>query len=301
MQVNLVGQTLRPVKRQNVSKLNGSEPLETKKARLKDATKQFESYFLLHMLKSMRETIPESGLLDGGVGKDIYTGMFDEELAKKMAGNSPGSIGEMLYKSLLPHLEATHNTDAGLNTGEELNTNINNVKKIPVQFSATVPVKTETPEIASDKTTVAVNIPTKATGLKVTNDPIMQKYGDIIEKASKKYDVNSQLIYSIIMAESSGRADAVSGKGAKGLMQLMDGTAKEMGVSDSLNINQNIFGGTKYLRKMLDKFDGNLKMAVAAYNAGPGAVSKYNGVPPYPETQQYVDKIMGKLPHPKKL
>jgi soluble lytic murein transglycosylase-like protein len=129
----------------------------------------------------------------------------------------------------------------------------------------------------------------------------LRDYGKTIEEAADRYDVNPQLIYSVILAESAGRPDAVSHKGAKGLMQLMDETAAELGVVDSLDPQQNIMGGTKYLRQMLDTFDGNVKLAVAAYNAGPGTVSKYNGVPPYRETRQYVDKVLGRLQQAKNL
>jgi soluble lytic murein transglycosylase-like protein len=78
-------------------------------------------------------------------------------------------------------------------------------------------------------------------------------------------------------------------------MQLAEGTAEEMGVDDSFDPHDNIIGGAKYLRRLLDRFDGDLTLALAAYNAGPGSVSKYNGVPPFPETQRYVKKVLGQL------
>jgi Rod binding domain-containing protein len=117
-----------------------------------------------------------------------------------------------------------------------------------------------------------------------------EPYEDIIREASEKYKINPEIIISVIEQESNADKKVVSSKGAKGLMQLIDSTAAEMGVSDSFNPRQNIMGGTKYLRQQLDSF-GDLDLALAAYNAGPGAVRKYHGIPPYKETQNYVKKI----------
>ena len=290
---------LEPIKK-NFGKIKGDEPLDVKKEKLKKATKEFESYFLLHMMKAMRKTIPESGLLDGGLGKDVYTGILDEEMARKMSGTSAGSIGEMLYKSLVGQLEATSKVEAEGGESAAISTDISEEPR--VGSSKLVFPKEAAPPAAISRAKATEQPPVPiGQKPKITNDPILQKYGQLIDQASKKYNVHPQLIHSVIIAESGGRADAVSNKGAKGLMQLMDGTAEEMGVADSLDPKQNIFGGTKYLRKLMTTFDGDLKKALAAYNAGPGTVSKYNGVPPYRETQQYVEKILGRLPHAKKI
>ncbi len=300
MEIFAAGQTNGLIKKQDIGKIKGNEPLAQKKLRLKQATKDFESYFLLHMLKAMRETIPESDLLKGGLGKDVYTDMLDEEMSKKLAGNSAGSLSEMLFKSLEKHLEATHATETGEIGKTKINTNLDSARRIPAATKISRNPVTVEPSKAEKVVNGLPSAISTGTRPEIQTDPILSKYGKIIEKASKKHGVNSQLIYSVIKAESSGRADAVSSKGAKGLMQLMDTTAAEMGVSDSLDVRQNIEGGTKYLRKMLDTFDGDVQKALAAYNSGPGTVSKYNGVPPYPETRQYVDKIMRSLPHLKK-
>ena len=113
-----------------------------------------------------------------------------------------------------------------------------------------------------------------------------------IEKAAAKYHLSSALIRSVIQAESNFNPNAVSPAGAQGLMQLMPATAKDLGMTDSFDIEQNIDGGARYLRQMLDKFDGDLKKAIAAYNAGPGTVMKYNGNVPYRETRNYVQKVL---------
>jgi hypothetical protein len=119
-----------------------------------------------------------------------------------------------------------------------------------------------------------------------------RQIADSIKKAAIKYNLPEKLIKSVIQAESNFQADAVSSAGAQGLMQLMPSTAEELGVKDPFDIQQNIDGGAAYLRRMLDRFGQNLKLALAAYNAGPGTVEKYNGAVPYLETRDYVDKVL---------
>ena len=113
-----------------------------------------------------------------------------------------------------------------------------------------------------------------------------------VQKAAAKYNLPPELINAVIRAESNFQVQAVSSAGARGLMQLMPATAKELGVENSFDIQQNIDGGSRYLRKMLDRFGENIRKALAAYNAGPGTVIKYNGRVPYPETRQYVERVL---------
>jgi soluble lytic murein transglycosylase-like protein len=118
-------------------------------------------------------------------------------------------------------------------------------------------------------------------------------FNQIIDSASKKYNINSSIIKAVIKAESNFDPSVVSSAGAMGLMQLMPDTALSLGVVEPFDPMENIEGGVKYLKDMLNKFGGNLELALAAYNAGPGNVTKYGGIPPFQETQNYVAKIMG--------
>jgi soluble lytic murein transglycosylase-like protein len=104
--------------------------------------------------------------------------------------------------------------------------------------------------------------------------------------------VDPALIKAIIANESGFNANATSDVGAQGLMQLMPGTAEALGVTDAYDPAQNVAGGTKYIKQLLDRFNGDVRLAVAAYNAGPSAVEKYGGVPPYAETQNYVQNVL---------
>lgn len=114
---------------------------------------------------------------------------------------------------------------------------------------------------------------------------------EIFTEASERYNVPKNLIKAIAKAESDFNPNATSGSGAQGLMQLMPATAKELGVEDAYDPYQNVMGGTKYIGQLLNKYDGDVKLALAAYNAGSGNVAKYGGIPPFKETQNYVVKV----------
>jgi len=116
-----------------------------------------------------------------------------------------------------------------------------------------------------------------------------------IDEASALYGVSADLVRAVIQAESAGNPNAVSGVGAQGLMQLMPRTSRALGVKDPFDPRDNIFGGVKYLSTLLERYNGNVALALACYNAGPGNVKKHGGIPPFGETRGYVKKITGLL------
>ena len=122
--------------------------------------------------------------------------------------------------------------------------------------------------------------------------PTKEEMHEMLAHAGAAHRIDEDLLASVVRAESGGQVRAVSRTGAKGLMQLMPGTASAMGVDDAFKPEQNIAGGTAYLDALLTGYHDNLALALAAYNAGPGAVDKYHGAPPYRETREYVTRVI---------
>lgn len=251
-----------------------------RKAKLAKASKGFESILTQMMLKSMSKTT-EGGLFGGGdegLGGDIYDSLFETEIAKQMSEKKGLGIASMIFKKV---------------TGE----NISDFEK----FYAAVQYDKEKKSGAVNKADASID-PIKINPESFQNKTFspspdsmkrLEKYDNYIDEASSTYGVDKNIIKSVILTESAANSKAVSKANAKGLMQLMDGTASDMGVRNSLDPKQNILGGTKYLAQMLRQYNGDLKLSLAAYNAGPQNVEKHNGVPPFDETKNYITRVLG--------
>ncbi len=295
------------------------DSLDQEKARLQRAAKEFESLFMYQMLKEMRKTVSESPLskdlpMSGSLGKDTFMDLFDVKLSREMASGGRGSISEMLYTSLVKMVEAEYNgSDQPVEIRpldrtkdqpfipkshnlplEQPGRRPTTLPQAPTQLRRT-PRRLETDSVPVRES--VTNSGDAAAGTKTVHpqakltDPIRRKYGRLIDEAAETHQLDSALIAAVIKTESNGDRTAVSPAGAKGLMQLTDSTAAEMGARRVFNARDNILSGAKYLKKMIDRF-GDLKLALAAYNAGPGAVARHQGVPPYRETATYIDKVM---------
>jgi soluble lytic murein transglycosylase-like protein len=146
--------------------------------------------------------------------------------------------------------------------------------------------------LENDYNTITLTDNEEDTSTQQTGISVRSVYNRIIKKKSDKYRIESSLLKAVIKVESNWNSEAVSHAGAMGLMQLMPTTAKELKITNPFNPEDNIDGGARYLRYLLDKFNGNLSYALAAYNAGPTRVKQHKGIPPIKETQQYVKRVL---------
>ncbi len=244
-----------PIKAQNIS--------ASEKGKMVKAAKDFESLFTSMMLKSMTKST--GGLFgENSFGGDFFDTIFEQKISSYITEKNSMGVAEMMFKKL---------------TGENLKDAELELKSIKADKPIQNKVTKDTEEI---------------TKLKPSNGSVnrVNDYDKIIDDAANKYDVDKNLIKSVIFTESAGNSKAKSSANAKGLMQLMDGTADDMGVKNVWDPKENIYGGTKYLGKMLRQYNGDVKLSLAAYNAGPGNVNKYGGVPPFKETENYISRVL---------
>lgn len=247
------------------------------------ASLDFQSMFLGQMYKAMRKSVMGSEVTEMSQGREIFTEMLDQEYARmdsknplesgsqgirKAVSGMSNSLAAQIYRTLLRQ-EGAEIPGGPVEKRSDV---------APMPF---MPVGAMARALGGRK---SQTMQTPALSKDVL-DPI-------VDLAAQTYGVAKNLIRSVIGQESAGRHLAVSPVGAKGLMQLMDSTAREMGAADSFNPRENVMAGTRYLKQMLERFKGDEKLALAAYNAGPGAVDRFGGIPPYAETRNYVEKVL---------
>jgi Rod binding domain-containing protein len=226
-------------------------------AKARKACQDFESIFIHKMLSSMREAFESEKGEDEGFGGDMFKSMMDEQLSIALARAGGLGLAKLLAGGL--GIESGSPPDGAGPAG--------------APPAGAGPRAYERPDVGLG----------------------LEAYEPVIRAAASDSGVSENLIKAVILQESGGDARAVSDKGAKGLMQLMDATARELGVRDPFNPAENIRGGARYLGRLLREFKGNLELALASYNAGLGAVKKFGGIPPYRETRAYVEKVMAEL------
>jgi len=255
---------------------------ESQEQTLRTAAQEFEGMFVNLLLKSMRSTVMESDLVENKGEMNTYRDLLDQEMSKNL-GSGPNGIGvaDMIIDRYMPMLEAIGATDSK-NPGE-----MNPLPRPAVRKA----IEAYAPE-ALPTTESHSSLMSRARDAGAVVADTLQAYGPAIRREAEKTGLDPELILAVIVKESSGRADAQSGQGAQGLMQLMPATAAELGVKDSLDPEQNIEGGSKYLAYLRDRFDGDLPLILAGYNAGPGNVERAGRtVPPFTETQNYVQRV----------
>ncbi len=267
------------------SPVSAKDKQDVKLEKLQKACKDFEAIFISFMLKSMRKASEESDLFGGGLGNDIYKEMFDGKLAEEMSRTSQFKIGDLLFNQYASLVTG----QKGVEAGKGLDTSIirqPEIKQMEIKPDMTV-VEPMLTEISGRGV--------QSGGAKPIDHDTLSRFDHIINQAAEKYELEPKLIKAVIKHESAGDPRAVSGKGAKGLMQLIDSTAAMVGVQDPFNPVQNIMGGAKYLSMLMKRFGGDLQKALASYNAGPSMVERYDGIPPFPETRNYVRKVMSSM------
>jgi Rod binding domain-containing protein len=249
-----------------------SEHAASDPEKLRKAAQGLEGLFLSQLLKIMRSTAGGDEQT-GMAGKSIMGDYADLELGRVLAEKKGIGLTDLVCRSL-----------AGRSPrGAEAQP----VEGKPAGTSSYLPLQ-------SDRHRTPVMLPLESSATRAGLSPARRAsfYDLHVRRAARMFRLNPKLIHSMIAVESGGNAEALSPRSAKGLMQLTDSTAAQMGVEDVWDPAQNIAGGARYLRELLDRYDHDLHRALAAYNAGPGAVDRHRGVPPYPETQNYVRKVL---------
>jgi len=278
------------------------------------ACKDFEAILLCHLLSSMRSAFQSEEDLDGGFGGDIFRSLMDEQLSLALARGGGIGLASMLEEGLgIDRMaEQAGSGEAVREAGDKAGfrrpagdvpapgKNSGRPAAAALGKSAARPEEARSGAAAETAPRRTVTAPADISDPRGAGSALsrLRRFEPTIRAAATVFGLSSELIRAVIIQESGGNPRAVSGKGAKGLMQLTDGTARDLGVTNPFDPVQNIFGGARFLASLLKRFGGDLELALASYNAGPGVVLKYGGIPPFKETQDYVKRIVASLSDP---
>jgi Rod binding domain-containing protein len=239
---------------------------------LRQVSRDLESLFVKLLMDSMDKTIPRGeDSWDNSQEMQTWRGMMNETLSGQLSENSPIGLADMIYRQLSGDLERH--------------------KDVP-----SAPDAPSAPTLDVDKAAPAApcepprDVQSSGSGGNSTTDKVLS-YRELIEKTAAEEGVDPALVAAMIAQESGGDPEAVSSAGARGLMQLMPATARMLGVENTFDPHQNVAGGVNYISRLLERYGGDEKLALAAYNAGPGNVDRYGGVPPYRETNHYLQRV----------
>jgi Rod binding domain-containing protein len=295
---------------QSISNPVGTQPQKSlddrHRQRLQRATREFESLLVGYMLKSMRSGMKVDELFGESYGGDVLESMFDAEMANHISRNSSLGLAEMLYRTMtgedLPVQQTQPRSSAGAPAYQtHANAQASTQSASKVTAAKSNPAKSTgspAPAVAlSSSDSTGVNLASQA-ATHAVSDTLRRRLDEVapfIEEAADTHGVDRNLLKAVIATESHGDSLARSPRNAKGLMQLIDSTATAMGVKNVWDPRDNVMGGARYLSRLMAKFNGDQEKAVASYNAGPGAVLKHGGIPPFKETREYVEKVMNYL------
>ncbi len=262
----------------------------------------FEALLMGELLKPLEESLRESGFVPKGAPGDMYASFWKSHLSELLAqsiellpsmlpetGGAQGGPAGM-EPLVAPALAALHSGSSSAGVPLQAGSSVSSIRDLGPQdhivgIRARRPFQTDVAAAGAQDASASVPLQ-----LKPQVDRL-RPLDRIIQHAAQETGLGANWLRAVISQESGGRADAVSSAGAQGLMQLMPATASSLGVADSLNPRQNVDGGARYLSALMRRFE-DPRLALAAYNAGPSRVESYAGIPPYPETRTYVQKVM---------
>lgn len=262
--------------------------------RLRKVAQDFEALFVGTLLRSMRNTVLESDLIDNKGEIKYYRQLLDEEMAQGAARSGSGlGIADLIMRQFQASLGDQVAGPGQTGSDPSTSTPAGGEKGVLPALPPDRGVARYRSEAAHGKALAAmIHLQRQASRLGPVQADSLRRFSRPLTRAAAETGVDPALLFAVMMTESGGKAASRSSKGALGLMQLMPDTARELGVRQPLQPAENLLGGARYLARLLERFDNDLDLALAAYNAGPGAVERAGErIPPYAETSRYVSRV----------